>query len=118
VASEVAPYAKTGGLADVAGALPAAQAALGLEVATVMPCYRGLDGDDTGMTVDIWLGYETHRVRLLRAPDDPSVWLVDVPGLFDRTEPQGSGQDLRAQSLSRIGIRGIVRSWCVAPPDG
>jgi starch synthase len=39
-ASEAAPYAKTGGLADVAGALPSALAAQGVEVRTVVPRYR------------------------------------------------------------------------------
>ena len=39
VSSEVAPYAKTGGLGDVLGALPQALAAAGNEVAVVMPKY-------------------------------------------------------------------------------
>lgn len=42
-ASEAAPYAKTGGLADVAGSLPPALAELGHEVAVVMPRYRQVD---------------------------------------------------------------------------
>jgi starch synthase len=37
-ASEIVPYAKTGGLADVVGALPQALMRLGCEVAIVMPC--------------------------------------------------------------------------------
>ena len=40
LASEVTPYAKTGGLADVAGALPKFLAALGAEVRVFMPLYR------------------------------------------------------------------------------
>jgi starch synthase len=39
-ASEVAPYAKTGGLADVSEALPAALSALGCDVRVFMPLYR------------------------------------------------------------------------------
>ncbi len=42
-ASEAAPFAKTGGLADVAGSLPRAIASLGHEVSVVMPRYRRVD---------------------------------------------------------------------------
>mgnify|MGYP003672296419 FL=1 len=42
VASECVPFVKTGGLADVVGALPAALAPLGDEVKTLIPGYRGV----------------------------------------------------------------------------
>ncbi len=44
-AAEVVPYSKTGGLADVAGALPQALARLGHEVLVVSPWYARLGGD-------------------------------------------------------------------------
>ncbi|MEO1019368.1 MAG: glycogen/starch synthase, partial [Pseudomonadota bacterium] len=40
VTSELYPLIKTGGLADVAGALPPALKALGVEVRTILPGYR------------------------------------------------------------------------------
>ena len=43
VSSEAAPYAKTGGLADVVGAVPAALQELGDEVAVVLPRYASID---------------------------------------------------------------------------
>jgi starch synthase len=42
-ASEVVPFAKTGGLADVAGALPLALEGLGQEVVIVMPRYKAIN---------------------------------------------------------------------------
>jgi starch synthase len=41
--SEVVPFAKTGGLADVAGALPKALHRLGIDVRVIMPNYRGIE---------------------------------------------------------------------------
>lgn len=43
-ASEVVPFAKTGGLADVAGALPIALEEMGQEVIIVMPRYKAVEG--------------------------------------------------------------------------
>jgi len=42
VTSEAAPFAKTGGLADVASSLPKALRALGAEVALIMPYYKAV----------------------------------------------------------------------------
>ncbi len=43
LSSEVAPFAKTGGLADVCGALPKALSALGHDVRVVMPAYGSIE---------------------------------------------------------------------------
>jgi starch synthase len=48
-ASEVAPFAKTGGLADVAGALPKAIHALGHDIRVVLPKYRMVDAAKHGL---------------------------------------------------------------------
>ncbi len=50
--SEVHPYSKTGGLGDVAAALPRALAALGHEVLVVSPWYRSLRADPQ----PLWIG--------------------------------------------------------------
>jgi len=45
IASECAPFAKSGGLGDVVGALPLAQRAQGIDARVVLPLYRGIDWD-------------------------------------------------------------------------
>lgn len=50
ISSEVAPYEKSGGLADVAGSLPQALAEMGHEVLVVMPGYKNIDAEMTYVT--------------------------------------------------------------------
>ena len=68
IASEVAPFAKTGGLADVMSALPRALGRLGHQVDVVMPCYRGIRLEDSKVHVD-------DGVRLV---------FIERPEYFDR----------------------------------
>ena len=61
VASEAKPYAQTGGLADVAGALPAALKRLGAKVSLFLPYYRevaesGVKVSKTGVDVKVRIG--------------------------------------------------------------
>lgn len=65
VSAEVAPYSKTGGLGDVAAALPAALVRLGVEVVVVSPWYHGLGGDVEPLwigDIDVVTGEETVTV--------------------------------------------------------
>ena len=48
--SEVFPFAKTGGLADVAGALPKALQKLGVDVRVIMPKYKGIEEKEFPIT--------------------------------------------------------------------
>lgn len=97
VTSEVAPFSKTGGLADVSDALPAALAALGLEVAVFSPLYRSAAAtierlelvaeETTGPT--LWVGDERHtaRYRTVTREGCRFVFVVDDafydrPGLY------------------------------------
>jgi len=70
--SEAVPFAKTGGLADVSGALPIELSRLGHDASLIMPAYRqiqqaGLPIEDTGVTVDIPMGNKLVRGRYLRS---------------------------------------------------
>jgi starch synthase len=100
VASECAPFAKTGGLADVVGALPKALAPLGLDVRVVMPLYAGmpwneLDILDGALSVPMWWGTAQARVRAGRLPDsDVPLYCLEYNRYFDRPYlygPPGQG---------------------------
>ncbi len=94
VASEVLPYAKTGGLADVAAALPTALAALGHQVVVAMPRYRGVQVSGELLTTFVLdIGAEHLHVQIFRErmAGGAVLWLVDIPALYDREGFYGVG---------------------------
>lgn len=87
VASEVAPFAKTGGLADVLGALPAALESRGHRVTTVFPLYRGVSLPEADVRpLIITLGARSWRgtLHVSAVSATRRVVGVDVPQWFDR----------------------------------
>ncbi len=56
VSAEVVPFAKTGGLADVAGSLPKALTAMGNDTRIVLPRYRGIDDFSTVTDFSVPMG--------------------------------------------------------------
>ena len=96
IASEVAPFAKTGGLADVVGALPASLERLGHDITVVLPRYRSVTVPATGVEVTsrrLTVGARTDDVRFHVVTQSPArrVVFVDVPRLFDRPGIYGAG---------------------------
>ncbi len=124
VASECVPLLKTGGLADVVGALPGALAPLGWDMRVLMPAYRPLRARIAGWP-EVWaeddlfggpgrvMAGEVGGLRLL---------LLDAPHLFDReggpySGPNGDWADnaQRFAALSWAGARiaraGLSDGW-------
>lgn len=102
LAAEVAPYAKVGGLADVAGALPKALSRLGHDVRVVMPRYRQIDAAKWQLHAsldpfDMRIGGETFAVSVFQGDLDGSpIYFVDVDGMFaERAAVYGEGDDGR-----------------------
>ena len=89
IASEVFPFAKTGGLADVASSLPIALRERGVDVRLLIPGYRQALDRAQPLEEIVRLGdpLGCGEVRLLgtRLPQvDLPVWFVDCPSLYDR----------------------------------
>jgi starch synthase len=93
VASEAHPFAKTGGLAEVTGALPAALARLGHRVTVILPRYRGVNAssfakaESPGPTrAAVTLGGTTQDVTFdaVALAEHVNVVLVGAPELFER----------------------------------
>src|ERR1051326_8739513 len=87
IASEATPFAKTGGLADVVGSLPAARAELGHQVAVVLPRYGSVDVKAFRRVydnLDIWFGPDRYRCFIYQTGDPVCFYFVDCPPLYDR----------------------------------
>ncbi|MGZ3458258.1 MAG: glycogen synthase GlgA, partial [Archangium sp.] len=79
VASEVAPFSKTGGLGDVAGALPAELAALGHEVKVVTPRYASIKDErltPTGHHLELRFPFGTERGPILSLRQSPQLEIL------------------------------------------
>ena len=122
VASEAAPYVKTGGLADVLGSLPAALTRKGEKVSVVIPKFRsvqteGLERVWDSLPVNVgpnsfMAAIDRHRI------EGVDFYFVDIPYLFDRDGIYGHlGSDypdnhirFGALSMAALGVaRNIVR---------
>jgi starch synthase len=108
VASECAPFAKTGGLADVAGALPKALRLRGIDARVVMPLYHGipwneLDVLDGALSVPVGGGTAHGRVRLGRLPrSDAPVYFLEHHHYYDREYLYGSPTEAYSDNIERF----------------
>lgn len=120
-ASECAPLIKTGGLADVVGALPSALSGHGIDCRILLPAYPSLqpllsEGRQVAQFDDLPGGYGQ---LVLVSAQGLDLLLLDAPQLFDRpglpyTDPDGvdwADNHLRfgalAQAAARVGLDGV-----------
>ena len=120
VSSEGLPYSKTGGLADVVEALPAALQAIGHEVAILLPRYHGNKIISTLVSsVSTQLG---DRMRFPAIGEGTPVkgvryFFVDDPPFFDRAHLYGDkagdypDNAERFAEFSRVAIEFMKRVW-------
>lgn len=105
--SEAVPYSKTGGLADVASALPKALAQCGHEVTLIVPHYPQLTAkmsdvpplQETSISLRVAVGQKMVDARILKGTipgSNATVYLIDQPIYFDRRGAYGENdQDYR-----------------------
>ncbi|HPG01067.1 MAG TPA: glycogen synthase GlgA [Kiritimatiellia bacterium] len=91
-ASEMVPFASTGGLADVAAALPKAMMKRDAQVWRVMPLYRHVaEGPfllkDTGLRLDIPVGFRMYKAEVWMTDDPPpATYFIRRDEFFDRSQ--------------------------------
>ena len=118
VASEMYPLAKTGGLADVVGALPAALATQGIATRTLIPGYPGVvaalpDARD----VAAWPDGIGGPARLLAATHaGVDLFVLDAPHLYDRPGNPYLGADGRdwpdnAERFAALSLAAARIAW-------
>jgi starch synthase len=106
IGSEAVPFAKTGGLADVLGALPIALGRLGWDVTLAMPRYRGIPAGRLLEEFPLTVGGDAGRVVLYEAPisDRARALLVDAPELYDRETLYGPASGNYPDNARRFGV--------------
>jgi starch synthase len=121
-ASEVVPFAKTGGLADVAGALPQALAALGHDARICLPYYREVreSGAKVRLLVKdlpVPLGGKTVLVDLLHSDDIAGVptYFIRSDAYFDRNSLYGQPDDPQRFTLFCRAVLEFLRQDAWSP---
>jgi len=118
VTSEVARYAKTGGLADVSAALPRYLERAGHDVRVFLPYYSEVVDAGAALEIvlrdiEIRLGGHRYEVAIVRAvrPGDAPVHLVHCPALYHRASIYTNDPDehLRFLVLTRAALEACGR---------
>jgi starch synthase len=98
ISAEAVPYSKTGGLGDVAGALPKALKRIGIDAFLITPCYLQTKGellwhiavDDFWLT---WRGRPFLAKAIYSEANGSPTFLIDAPSMFHRDTIYGYAED-------------------------
>jgi starch synthase len=115
-ASEVVPFVKTGGLADVAGALPKALAKLGHEVRVALPKYQAVasakvESEKLGKRLSVAMGWDRVEVgvEVSEAIAGTKTYLLDCPRYFSRDRLYGEPDDAERFACFCRGVVELLR---------
>lgn len=98
VSSEVAPYAKSGGLGDVAGSLPKALKNLGVDVRVVVPKYKSIKNEYFSDVTYLGsfltsLSWRTQEAKILLKETEFPIYFIENDFYFGRDGLYGYGDD-------------------------
>ncbi len=118
VTAECYPYAKAGGLADVAGALPKYQNGLGHIAKVVMPMHRTkflLDNKwDTVHKGSFTMGHYFFDYTIIKEQTNKlgfDLYAVDIFGLFNREKVYGYDDDAERYTAFQIAVVDWISRW-------
>ena len=121
LSAEAVPYSKTGGLGDVAGALPKALKQIGVDSVLITPCYLQTKGEHLWHVAldDLWLDWRGGKYRakaFYSEANGSPTFLIDAPEFFHRSSIYGFREDYeRFAFFNRAALALLKRVG--APPD-
>lgn len=127
VAAEAAPFAKTGGLADVAGSLPDALRQLNVDVRVILPGYRqvfehGLREEPLWPGLHTWLGSQRLSFQVCKLTDEniAPIYVIDREDMFDRPHLYANGDGDYYDNAERFiffcrAVASLMHAWDFTP---
>lgn len=121
LSAEAVPYSKTGGLGDVAGALPKALRSVGVDAFLITPCYWQTKGEHLWhVAVDDlnveWRGTIYNAKAFYSEANGSPTFLIDYPPLFHRDSIYGYTEDYERFAFFCHAALALIKRLG-APPD-
>jgi starch synthase len=121
LSAEAVPYSKTGGLGDVAGALPKALKQIGADSVLITPCYRQTKGEFLWKLAidDLAIGWRgtNYRAKAFYSEANGSpTFLIDAPAYFHRDSIYGYTEDYERFAFFNHAAL-VLLERIGAPPD-
>ncbi|HSK73655.1 MAG TPA: glycogen/starch synthase [Pyrinomonadaceae bacterium] len=121
LSAEAVPYSKTGGLGDVAGALPKALKQIGLDSLLITPLYLQTKGEHLGHLAidDLWVEWRGRSFRakaFFSEANGSPTFLIDAPEYFHRSSIYGFTEDYERFAFFCQAALALIKR-VGAPPD-
>ncbi|PYT01157.1 MAG: hypothetical protein DMF63_04200 [Acidobacteria bacterium] len=120
ISAEAVPYSKTGGLGDVAGALPKALKAIGVDSVLITPCYWQTKAEYLWSTAvdDLnidWRGSTYPAKAFYSEANGSPTFLIDAPSYFHRDSIYGYAEDYERFAFFNHAALALLRRIGSAP---